>query len=253
MNAITGFYYFQSGFRPSELEQFKAALLKDLSSGDVLYDDPKFKNEDELPVYRRTFLLSETSKLLKRAKLTEGPVQIFYKAVETLKLASKAKFVRKKYPAVKGFRGKVGANPSIEVDGVVEATDIQDFDRLIEDAENALDAVSLETQPVFMFVDELEVYQSNDDEEELKLLAVASLVRAVKDFNERFFDTNIRIIAAVRSEVVTEVSVVQGEVYRIVTGRGIEIGWPETELNGFHPLEKNHLKSSCSSRPRDFR
>jgi len=238
LNAITGFYYFQSGFRTSELEQFKAALLKDLSSGDVLFNDPKFRNEDEIPVFWRIFLLSETSKLLKRAGVIEGPVQDFYEAVETLKSAAKSKTVGKKYPALKRFKGKAALNPSIEVEGEIEAADMQDFESLIEDAENALDKVSLEKQPVFMFVDELEVYQSNDDTEELKMPAVASLVRAVRDFNERFFETDIRIIAAVRSEVVTEVSVVQGEVYRIATGRGIEIGWSNTELNGLHPLEK---------------
>jgi hypothetical protein len=95
----------------------------------------------------------------------------------------------------------------------------------------------------------MEIYRSDMGDDRMHFLAVASLIRAVRDFNERFADSDIRVLAAVRSEVVAEVALVQGEVYKIANSLGTSIGWSDTVRGDFHPLEQIVLKAIAAQHP----
>ena len=242
LGATTGFYYFQSSFREVELDQFKQAIEVGLRVGDELVDDPKFQNHDEIPIFWRLFLLVQVAGLLRRAGVGEGPVASFYKAVEALKLIARAERMGAKYPALKSFHAKLSRDPSIEISGDFQNATPDDLQSYFKVAEGFLDEVYMAGSPIFLFVDELEVYFSDDYGIDRSLAAIASMVQAIRDFNERFERSDIRVIAAVRSEVATEVERVQNEVHRILSGRGIQVGWNLPVKSGFHPLEQMILR-----------
>lgn len=243
LNAITGFYYFQTGFKKSELARFRAVLKEQMRVNDELIDDPSFEGEEEIPIFWRMFILSQIAKLLKSASIKSPPGDAFFKAIEALKLISKSKKVGKRYPSLEKFQATISRDPSIMIEGKFEDAGPEDLDSYLELAETYLENIYLGTAPIYLFVDELEIYKSGDDDkDQLNLAAAASLVQAIRDFNERFSEIDIRVIAAVRTEVATEIRGIKEEVYRIVTNRGIPIGWDEPTKIGFHPLEKIVLR-----------
>lgn len=244
--STTGFYYFQSSFSHTELQRFKVAVQQGMRIGDELVEDPSFSQREEIPLFWRLFLLSEISRLLKRAQVVEGEAKLFHQSVEILKRIARSEAVGAKYPAIKSFHARLAADPSIEISGGFEKSQVQDFATYLSVSEDSLTKVYLEHTPITLFLDELEVYRGSDDAYELELFAVASLVQAVRDFNERFSMSDIKIIAAVRNEVVQEVALVKNEVHRLVNDLGIKIGWNETIRSGFHPLEKIVLRQIAS-------
>jgi len=182
------------------------------------------------------------AKLLRKAKIKEGVADTFYRLVEAAKLIAQAKNVGKKYPNLQSFSITLSRNPEIQLDGTFETASLGDLLTYLDLADNALEDVYLEQTPIFLFIDEMETYLKGDPYDELRLASIASLIRAIRDFNERYSEIDVRIIAAVRDEVVKNVSKVQGEVYRIVADNGVELDWHQTIKQGFHPLERMVLQ-----------
>jgi len=236
LNAITSFYHFQSTFSDKEIAAFSRNSVG--SEAETVLDDSQDIGEDESAMFWRLFLLVEVSKLLKRAKVTEGAAEKYRKAMEAAKLIAKSQNVARRYPAISSFHLRLSRDPAIEIDGTFEDATPEDLETWLSTAESFLEDVYLEQVPLFLFVDEMEIYRRGNRNDELRLVAIAALVRAIRNFNERFVNTDIRVVAAIRREVADEVSVVQGEVHRIVRDRGLAIGWDATIHTGFHPLEK---------------
>lgn len=240
LKAITGYYFFQSSFPAGELKNFNAG--HHFSPTDAILDDRALGREADAAVFWRLVLLTEVVGLLKRAKLSEGAAANFYNAIEAAKLIARNENVARAHPAIESFLVRISRDPAIEVKGSFKDATVQDLKVYLSAAENFLEDVWLENSPIYLFVDEMEVFRTGKDEDEIRLLAVASLVKAVRDFNERFNDCDIHVIAAVRSEVVSEVTTVLDEVYRIVRDRGLETGWDATVRDDFHPLVKIFLQ-----------
>lgn len=245
-NATTGFYYFQSAFSEEELKLF----LQKKRTNEVVVDDTVPVSVDEGRIFWRIFILMQVAKFLNQAGVTEGPVSEFIRLIEAAKLISKGHNIVSKYPALQKFSVTLSRDPKINFEGTFENATPADLNTYIELAENSLDQVYIRQCPLFLFIDEMETYVKGDSSDELRLSAIASLVRAVRDFNERYRDSDIRVIAAIRDAVVNEVSVVQGEVYRIIRDNGVELDWSSAiDSLDFHPLEKMALNRIATQDP----
>lgn len=235
IGALSEFFYFQSSFSKDDLRAFIEHSAKD--SGHVV-DDTKLHDPDESVVFWRLFLLAQTATLLKKANISEGPAVEFFKLIESAKLISQAKNVGKRYPSLQKFSLTLSKNPKVQLDGTFEEATVKDLATYLQMSEEKLKEIYLDKSPLFIFIDEMEVYLKGDETDALRLSAIASLVRSVRDFNERFCDNNIRAIAAIRDVVVDAVSSVQGEIYRIIRDNGVQLDWPGSVKSGFHPLER---------------
>lgn len=239
INAEAAFFYFQSSFSKDELKAFLQHSAKD--SGSVV-DDTGLSDVDEAAVFWKLFLLLQVASLLKKISATEGAAEEFLKLSESAKLISQAKNVAKRYPSLEKFTLNISKDPKFELEGKFENATVKDLATYLNMAEDKLDQVYLDNRPIFIFIDEMEVYLKGDDTDALRLSAIASLIRAVRNFNERFYSSRIRVIAAVRDAVVDEVSLVQGEIYRVIRDNGVELDWPASVPSGFHPLERMILR-----------
>lgn len=240
LNAECMFFHFQSSFSKDELKAFLAHQAKD--SGQVV-DDTSLYDADESTIFWRLFIFAQIAKLLKKVGAIEGAAGDFLKLVESAKLISQAKNVEKKYPNLQKFSVTLSRNPQIQLDGTFENATVGDLSIYLQLSEDKLAEIYLKNKPFFIFIDEMEVYRKGDETDALRLSAIASLVRAVRDFNERFCHNDIRIIAAIRDAVVDEVPSVQGEIYRVIRDKGVQLDWPGTVRSGeFHPLEKMVLR-----------
>ena len=237
--AESSFFYFQSSFSKEELKIFHENSAK--GDGQIV-NDSNLYDADESTVFWKLLLLSQTAKLLRSAGVIEGPADEFAKLVEAAKLISQAKNVGSRYPTLQKFSITLSKDPQVKLDGTFENATVTDLATYLNLSEERLETVYLDNKPLFIFIDEMEVYLKGDETDALRLSAVASLVRAVRDFNERFYRTRIRVIAAIRDAVVNEVSSVQGEVYRIIRDKGVQLDWPETVKHGLHPLERMVLR-----------
>jgi hypothetical protein len=235
LSAVSEFFYFQSSFSKDELKAFIQHSAKD--SGQIV-DDTKLHDPDESAVFWRLFLLAQTAALLKKADISEGASVEFFKLVESARLISQAKNVGKRYPNLEKFSVTLSKDPKVQLDGTFEQATVGDLSTYLKMSEDKLKEIYLENNPLFIFVDEMEVYLKGDETDAFRLSAIASLVRAVRDFNERFCDNHIRAIAAIRDEVIDAVSSVQGEIYRIIRDNGVQLDWPGTVNSGLHPLER---------------
>ncbi|MCW2266304.1 hypothetical protein M2305_002251 [Gluconobacter cerinus] len=235
LEAESMFFYFQSSFSKDELRAFLANHAKE--NGQVI-DDRDLYDADESALFWRLFLLAQAAKLLKKAGIQEGAADEFAKLVESAKLISQAKNIGKKYPNLQKFSVTLSKNPQFQLDGTFENATVGDLSIYLQLSEEKLEEIYLDRTPLFIFVDEMEVYLKGDETDAFRLSAVASLVRAVRDFNERFYHSHIRVIAAIRDAVVDQVSSVQGEIYRIIRDNGVQLDWPGTVQMGLHPLEK---------------
>lgn len=239
LGALCGFYYFQSAFSHDDLKVFLATKK---GQADGLIDDTNISDPDEASLFWRVFILIEVAKLLRKAKIFEGSADVFYRLVESAKLIAQAKNVGKRYPNLQNFSVTLSKNPEIHLEGTFETATPSDLLAYLDLADEALEDVYLDESPMFLFIDEMETYLKGDKSDELRLASISSLIRAIRDFNERYRDIDVRIVAAVRDEVVKNVSVVQGEVYRIISDNGVELDWHHTVKSGFHPLEKMVLQ-----------
>ncbi len=236
LGAVTHFYYFQSAFTQKELLAFENIV--ELKSSATLVDDTAFVSDEEVSLFWRLMLLVEARKMLKRCGIIDGPAEQFAKTIEASKLIAKAENVRRKFPSLEKFHVRLSRDPSIELSGAFELANEEDLLVYLALAEDQLEEIYLEHSPIYIFIDEMEVYRSGDSSDDVRFLALASLVRAVRDFNERFREIDIRIIAAVRDEVISQVSRVKGEIHRVVRDRGVALRWDEVARNDLHPLEK---------------
>ncbi len=238
LRASCQFYHFQSTFSSTEIQVFKANLSKSRNIEDIVIDDTELTSAEDLGLFWRMFILIEVGKLLRRGKIDTPAVHAYLKVLEVAKAISRAKHVTKRYPFFTKILARLAKDPYIQLEVDFKDAKPEDLDNYLEIAEQNLGDVYLEHSPIFLLVDEMEVYRSGGSGDDLHFRAVASLVRAIRDFNERFTDVDIRVIAAIRSEVITQVSRVQGEVHRIIRDRGLSIGWEEKARGQYHPLEK---------------
>lgn len=241
LSAHSSFFYFQSSFSNGDLQAFLKNAIESPSAGEggeSIINDSNFSNLEEISVFWRLFLLLEVSDLLRRHGFGEGPAGDFIKLAETSRLISQARNVGKKFPNLQAFSLNISKNPSLNIEGTFEDATPSDLTAYLGACEEKLEDVYLENFPIFIFIDEMEVYLKENEGDRLRLLAVASLVRAVRDFNERFSDSHIRVVAAIRDAVITEVSVVQDEVYRIILDNGVALDWPAATGKDLHPLEQ---------------
>lgn len=238
LSAMCQFYHFQSTFSSTEIQIFRSSLKKVRNVEDVVIDDTEYGTSEDLALFWRMFLLVEVGKLLRRAKLDAPTADSFFKAMEVSKAISRSKHVTKRYPFFKSIMARLARDPSVEINVEFKDALPEDLGSYLEIAEQYLQDIYLECSPIFVLIDEMEIYRSGGEKDDLHFAAVASLVRAVRDFNERFSDVDVRVIAAIRSEVVTQVQRVQGEVHRIIRDRGLSIGWEEKARGLYHPLEK---------------
>lgn len=238
-NAACSFFYFQSSFSKEELKTFLAKSFGD--NGGVI-DDTNLYDADEATVFWRLFLFTEVAKVLRKVGATEGVSEEFLKLVESAKLISQSKNVANKYPNLQKFSVLLSRSPQVHLEGTFENATTADLTTYLDLAEVKLGYVYLDSTPIFIFIDEMETYLRGDESDSLRFSAIASLVRAVRDFNEKFSESKIRVIAAIRDAVVDQVSLVQGEIHRVIRDNGVSLDWPGTIRNGFHPLEQMVLR-----------
>lgn len=239
LNAITSFYYFQSTFSESELRRFRNVVSGRTS--EEIVNDTVFQADEDASIFWRIFILDQILKLLRRARVQGKAFEDFSKALEAAKLISKSSQNRKKYPSLESFQVRLAKDPHVQIDGTFNEAGSEDLVIYLDIAESALEDVYLEGSPIFLFIDEMEIYRRGDHGDEIQVAAISSLIRAIRDFGERFPDSGVRIIAAIRREIVDEVAEVKYEVHRIVRDKGIELDWPKTVKKGYHPLEKTIL------------
>lgn len=234
-NAVSTFFYFQSSFSSNDLKAF----LKDKAkANDRVIDDSNLEDADEATLFWRMLLLTEVAALFKRINAIEGVAGEFLKAVEAARLISKSQNVNKKYPSLQKFAIEVSKDPKFQLEGVFEKATIGDLSAYLDIAEDRLKSTYFGNAPLYLFIDEMEVFLKGDEGDALRLAAVAALVRAVRDFNEKFRDNDVRVIAAIRDAVVDQVSTVQGEISRIIRDNGVAVDWPVSVRGGYHPLER---------------
>lgn len=253
VRANTVFYYFQSSFSSEELKSFlKKRNEENREETEFVVNDTSPVSLEEGGIYWRLFILIQVSRALNKYGINEGPVSEFLRLIESAKIISKGHNIGSRYPSLQKFSLTLSRDPRINLEGTFENATHEDLKAYIDLAESSLDEVYIRESPLFLFIDEMETYMKGDASDELRLSAIASLVRAVRDFNERYIESDIRVIAAIRDAVVNQVSVVQGEVYRIIRDNGVELDWfssisPNT-LN-LHPLEKMILSRIVTQDP----
>lgn len=236
--AEADFYYFQSAFSKQQLDVFRTRLRSMSQKEDSIIDDTVFKEDEEIEIFWRVFLYTAINKLLRKKGVDGEAYSHFVKALEAAKTIARAEKIQRKYPALKQFHATLARDPRIEIEGDFEHASTDDFHIYLDIAAEKLEEIYLRELPIYLFVDEMEVYKGDEAENDSQLLAISSLVRAVRDFNERFSRNGIIVIAAVRTEVVTRVSEVLYEVHRVVRDRGVEISWHMSAKHELHPLEK---------------
>lgn len=234
-NATSTFFYFQSSFSANDL---KAFLKNTAKANDRIIDDSNIEDADEASLFWRMFLLTEVASLFKRIEATEGVAGDFLKAVESARLISRSQNIDKKYPSLQKFAIDISKDPKFQLEGIFEKATVADLSAYLDIAEDRLRNTSLEKTPLYIFIDEMEVFLKGDESDSLRLASIAALVRAVRDFNEKFRDNDICVIAAIRDAVVDQVSTVQGEISRLIKDNGVAVDWPVAVRNGYHPLER---------------
>ncbi|WP_420853572.1 P-loop ATPase, Sll1717 family [Roseicyclus persicicus] len=247
LEAFTHFYYFQSTFSDKQLARFRKTLAG--RPNEEIVNDSVFSADEDARVFWRLFLLTQISRLLRRRNMTGRHAETFFKSIEAARLISQSEQNRKRYPSLETFQLELSKNPSLTLQGSFAEAGPSDLETYIEIAEDALEEVYLANSPIFVFIDEMEIYKRGDDGDRIQVAAISSLIRAIRDFSERFEAGDIRIVAAIRREIVDEVAEVKYEVHRIVRDRGVELDWPKSVKSGTHPLERTILNRMAVQDP----
>jgi|GEM_PF-7050114 len=245
--AVCDNYYFQSTFSKQELAIFCQRMQHVAQIEDSIIDDSLFQEEHEIDVFWKVFILTSFKKLLQKSNVQGKPFANFCNALEVAKAIARAEQVQNKLPALKAFQAKLSRDPSITLEGEFRGATIHDFDIYLDIAFDTLEEVFLVNSPTYIFIDEMEIYKGDEEAHRIEMLAIASLVKNIRDFNERYNKCGLYLIAAVRSEVVTLISEVLYEVHRIVRDRGFELTWNKVNISGeVHPLLKTILNRIVS-------
>lgn len=253
IGATTDSYYFQSTFSQQKLNLFRKRLRDAYGTDDALIDDTLFREEDEIKIFWKVFLLTAIKKLLQKANCQGQSYDKFCKSLEIVKAISRAEQVKRKLPALRTFQARLSRDPLIQLDGDFADATINDFETYLEYSMERLEEISMSESPVFLFVDEMEVYRSDDDTHRIEILAISALIQQIRDLNEQLRENGIFIVAAVRGEIVSLVSEVLYELHRLVRAKGIEVSWQYPNISGeFHPLFKTILNRIVARDP-EFR
>lgn len=139
---------------------------------------------------------------------------------------------------------KISMNLGIDFD--IEAQkSMAKFSHLVEKAESLFSQLTPTSYPLYMFVDELEISLSKGKQYKRDVELVRDLIITIVEFNKLCIrqDFNIKIIAGVRSEVLSSVYSMGHELNKLIEdfGRPLHWQWSGRDYSG-HPLMKMMIK-----------
>jgi len=110
------------------------------------------------------------------------------------------------------------------------------------------------TVPIYVFIDEIEIFFKTPEQHKRDIAMVRDLIIIVEELNRMMRSKNrsIKIIAAIRTEVLTALSAEGEECYRYIDDYGVSISWTNEKSSPNHPLiqlilKKINVKYGCNN------
>lgn len=241
-NAFTEFFFFQSSFRQADFERF-LAQQEGSSSHNQMIDNRHIGESDYTRSFWRLLFLTRIAKRLNRESFQGPQFTLFLKAVMMAQRIAQADAVKRQMPALKSLIAELSRDPKLIA--TLEADDSKlTYDDLLswlDVAETCLTEVDFESSPIFLFIDELEFNFQTESSKNAQIHLLRDLILVIRDYREMFTAQGaaIYLIAAVRSEVLNQISAFGYEINKVVRDLGYELKWQSSNnLGELHPLFK---------------
>lgn len=132
-------------------------------------------------------------------------------------------------PRLNKGKVKISSSPGVELDFDWEDRDkgLVDFTSLMDQADNLFKKLATADGKLTIFFDELELNTSDDQKRKKDIRLIRDLIIAIEQLNSYCFATGcgVRILAAIRTEVITSIEFAGKEVNKIISDFGIPIIW----------------------------
>jgi hypothetical protein len=92
------------------------------------------------------------------------------KAVEAARLISRSQNIDKKHPSLQKFAIDISKDPKFQLEGVFEKATVGDLSTYLDIAEDRLKNTYLEQTPLYLFIDEMEIFLKGDESDSFVLL-----------------------------------------------------------------------------------
>jgi hypothetical protein len=235
------FFLFKSKFSDEEKQEFSQAARVNL------IDD----NADELggASYLNVWKWFIYKKIAEKIKSTpnsairsNNAADAFIKLTESVKNQEGNDTFRwsKLLPKIKNGNVTISYDPSISLDFEWENNEsITKFSNVVKAIESHVEKLSPSTNRYFLFFDELEINVSNKKKTKRDILLIKDLILASYAVNTKLLelDLPIKIIIAIRSEVLRHVESIGDEINKLIEDFGTQIRWEiGADDNLEHPL-----------------
>ena len=132
-------------------------------------------------------------------------------------------------PRLNKGKVKVSSSPGIEIDFDWEDRNkgLVDFASLTDQADNLFKKLNATKGKLTLFFDELELCTSDDKKRNRDIRLIRDLIIAIEQFNSFCLSAGcgVRILAAIRTEVITSIEFAGKEVNKIISDFGVPIIW----------------------------
>ena len=166
-------------------------------------------------------------------------------------------------PSLSKGKVKIASSPSIELDFDWDDKEkrLIDFSALLKQVDRLFSRLTPTSEAFTLFIDELEVDTSSEAKQTHDKKLIRDLIIAIERFNSGCFSRNynVRIIAALRSEVLSAIELTGKEVNKIISDFGVPIIWNRGGITlKDHPLLKIielrlQYSETYNSRNHDYR
>ena len=132
-------------------------------------------------------------------------------------------------PRLNKGKVKISSSPGVEIDFDWEDRDkgLVDFTSLMEQANNLFRKLTFAEGKLTIFFDELELNTSDDQKRKKDIRLIRDLIIAIEQLNSFCLATGcaVRILSAIRTEVITSIEFAGKEVNKIISDFGVPIIW----------------------------
>ncbi|WP_420566433.1 P-loop ATPase, Sll1717 family [Thalassobaculum sp.] len=114
------------------------------------------------------------------------------------------------------------------------------IDKIADLATSLLKKCKIADRKIFLFFDELEVHYASEEMYRRDCRLIRDLILSISFLNEEFKEANIsiRLMCALRDEVLSSVVLFGGEVNKIVADRGVRVRWDSPVRHQDQPIVK---------------
>lgn len=251
---VTSFVLFKSDLKDQDRENISKA------AGLTLADDNtknKGMDQDFRAVwdffFHRYFcdILSENYS----AKYASDPAQDYISFVQRIAGAQNTRAIKRVFPKIKDNKIEVQGDispfkarfeGSLEMSGDGKQVNLR---RANEIATEILETLNPIPYNIYIFVDELELFLGSEVDYDRDSRIISDILLSATEFNQIFrrMGLSIKIVLAVRSEVLRAMHARKHELNRIADDFGVHISWAQKGRDDSHPLLKlveNRIRAS---------